>query len=73
MKAVILAAGYGSRIGKAPKPLLKVGGIEIILRTMKLLSDYVDEFIVVAGVFYDEIENFLKKQVFQGLKMNYVT
>ncbi len=65
MKAVVLAAGYGSRIGKAPKPLLKVGGIEIILRTMKLLSDYVDEFIVVAGVFYDEIENFLKKLNFK--------
>jgi CDP-L-myo-inositol myo-inositolphosphotransferase len=65
MKAVILAAGMGSRLNMKPKPLLKVGGIEIILRSMKLLSNHVDEFIVVAGKFYDEIKSFLEDVPFK--------
>ncbi len=73
MKAVILAAGYGTRLGNKPKPLLKVGGIEIILRTMKLLSGYVEEFLIVAGVFYDEIDKFLKRfnYKYKMIKNNY--
>jgi CDP-L-myo-inositol myo-inositolphosphotransferase len=65
MKAVILAAGLGLRLGGKPKPLLKVGGIEIIYRTMKLLSPHVDEYIVVAGRYYDEISEFLKNTGFK--------
>lgn len=60
MKAVILAAGLGTRLGGIPKPLLKVGGQEIILRTMKLLSPYVSEFVIVASVYTDAINEFLK-------------
>ncbi len=62
MKAVILAAGLGKRLGGVAKPLVKVGGLEIILRTMKLLSPYVDEFIIVASVYADKIESFLKNK-----------
>ncbi|AGK60866.1 CTP:L-myo-inositol-1-phosphate cytidylyltransferase/di-myo-inositol-1,3-phosphate-1-phosphate synthase [Archaeoglobus sulfaticallidus PM70-1] len=61
MKAVILSAGFGSRIGGYPKPLLKVGGIEIIKRTITLLSPHVDEFIIVAGKYYEDIKQFLEK------------
>ncbi len=48
MKAVILAAGRGSRLGGAVKPLLKVAGREVLDRTILLLSPYIDGFIVVA-------------------------
>jgi len=64
MKAVILAAGLGKRMGGIPKPLLKVGGLEIILRTMKLLQPHVDEFIIVASVHFNKIDGFLKKYDF---------
>ncbi len=65
MKAVILAAGFGTRMGtQIPKPLVKVAGREIIYRTMKILSDYVDEFIVVVGKNGEKIDNFLKDKGF---------
>ncbi|MET1125226.1 MAG: bifunctional L-myo-inositol-1-phosphate cytidylyltransferase/CDP-L-myo-inositol myo-inositolphosphotransferase [Archaeoglobaceae archaeon] len=59
MKGVILAAGVGSRMGYRAKPLVKVGGIEIIARTVKLLQPYVDEFVIVASIYADEIKSFL--------------
>ncbi len=65
MKAVILAAGLGTRMGGVAKPLIKVGGIEIILRTMKLLSPYVDEFVIVASVYAEKIDEFLKDKGFR--------
>jgi len=64
MKAVILAAGLGTRLGGVPKPLVRVGGCEIILRTMKLLSPHVSEFIIVASRYADDIDAFLKDKGF---------
>lgn len=64
MKAVILAAGLGTRLGGMPKPLMRVGGVEIILRTMKLLSPYVSEFVIVASRYADIIDGFLKDKGF---------
>ncbi len=65
MKAVILAAGLGTRLGGGPKPLVKVGGIEILLRTMKLLSPYVSEFIIVASIYAKDIDRFLQGKGFR--------
>ncbi len=65
MKAVILAAGLGKRLGGVPKPLLRVGGCEIILRTMKLLSPHVSEFVIVASRYADQLDNFLKDKGFR--------
>ncbi len=65
MKAIILAAGLGSRLGGVPKPLIKVGGCEIILRTMKLLSPYVSEFIIVASLYASEMDGFLRDKGFR--------
>lgn len=65
MKAVVLAAGLGTRMGvETPKPLVKVAGREIIFRTMKILSKYVDEFIIVAGKNKERIDEFLRDKGF---------
>ncbi len=59
MKAIILAAGKATRMKGKPKPILKVGGTEIIRRTVNLLKNYVDEFIFV--VHMKEVGDFVKK------------
>lgn len=68
MKAVILAAGFGRRMGKKPKGLLKVGGREIIYRSMKLLEEEgVDEFIIITNREYEEdFRGFLERSGFKG-------
>lgn len=60
--AVVLCAGLGTRMGGKIKPLVKVGGREILYRTLKLLGDCgVERFIVVVNELNKEaIENFLK-------------
>ena len=70
-KAVVLAAGIGKRMGIVPKPLLKVGGREIIWRNMKTLERYgVKEFIVVVNEgFKDQLVNFLERE---GFRFRYV-
>jgi CDP-L-myo-inositol myo-inositolphosphotransferase len=67
VKAVILCAGFGTRMGKTVKPLLKVAGREILFRTLKLLQDNgIDEFIVVVNNENRKvIEDFLKKHNFK--------
>ncbi|ADC64335.1 CDP-alcohol phosphatidyltransferase [Ferroglobus placidus DSM 10642] len=59
MKAIVLAAGKATRMKGKPKPILKVGGVEMIKRTVNLLKSYVDEFIFV--VHMKEVEDFVKK------------
>jgi choline kinase len=51
MKAIILAAGAGRRLGAAvPKCMLDVGGVSIIHRQLAaMLAEGIDEFVVVVG------------------------
>ncbi len=67
MKAVILAAGLGTRMGSTiPKPLLKVAGREILYRNLKILSELgVEEFVVVVGRKGKMIEDFLRRHEFK--------
>jgi len=71
MKAVILAAGLGTRMGElsseTPKGLIKVVGREILYRTMKILENQgIDEFVVITNPLYKEkFEEFLKKNNFR--------
>ena len=54
MKVVILAGGFGTRIGEEsrlrPKPMIELGGMPILWHVMKLYSHYgFNDFIVCAG------------------------
>lgn len=54
MKAVILAGGYGTRIGEEthlkPKPMIEIGAKPILWHIMKLFSHYgINEFIICLG------------------------
>ena len=71
MKAVILAAGEGTRMRPltedTPKPLLPVAGKPIIQHNIDLIEDIVEEVIVVAGY---EIEQF--KEYFSETEVNVI-
>lgn len=63
MKAVILAAGLGTRMrpltDTTPKPLLLVNGKPIIERIIAAFPEEVHEVVVVVGYKGDQIKNFL--------------
>jgi NDP-sugar pyrophosphorylase family protein len=68
MKAVILAAGRGSRMrpltDKIPKPLVKISGRSFLEHIVESLIDFVDEIIVVVGYRGDQIIDFLNKKYY---------
>ena len=66
MKAVVLCAGFGNRMGGRIKPLLKVGGREILFRTLTYLTQNgVNEFVIVVNPNNRrEIEEFLRANRF---------
>lgn len=64
MKAVILAAGRGSRLGKytddKPKCLIEIGGETLLDRELRLLSELgikAQDVFVVAGYLHGQLEN----------------
>ena len=65
MKAVILAAGEGTRMRPltedTPKPLLPVAGKPIIQHNIDLIEDKVDEIIVVAGYKIEQFEDYFSE------------
>ena len=65
MKAMILAAGLGSRMqpitNKIPKPLIDVGGISLIERSInQLLAFGVNEFVINVSYLGDQIKEALQ-------------
>lgn len=66
MKAIIIAAGYGNRLGKLtaerPKAMVQVEGRELILRLMDFLdAAEFTERIVVTGYRSETLSNFLQR------------
>lgn len=74
MKAVILAAGKGTRFLPitltVPKSLIKVGGVPIIERIFSTLPIEIDEVIIVVDHLKDKIEEYIGGN-FYGKKVSY--
>ena len=63
MKVVILAGGLGTRISEEthaqPKPMIKIGGMPVLLHIMKIYSYYkINDFIICLGYKGDIIKKF---------------
>ena len=63
MKAIILAGGLGTRISEEthaqPKPMIKIGGMPVLLHIMKIYSYYkINDFIICLGYKGDVIKKF---------------
>lgn len=75
LKAIILAAGVGSRIrpltDNCPKCLLKVGGVTILERMITNIRECgIDEVIIVLGYLDTKIERFVK-DIFPDLSVQF--
>ena len=75
MQAVILAAGRGTRMGEltdtVPKPMLMVGGKNLIEHKINILPESVDEVILIVGYKADVIRNYFGSE-YKGKKMTYI-
>lgn len=74
MKAVIIAGGKGTRLGKItkeiPKPMIKIGNLPILGHQLKLLKKYqIKNVIILTGHLSEIIENYVRKNNF-GLNIN---
>ena len=63
MKVIILAGGWGTRIGRlaefVPKPMIKIGNKPILWHIMKIFSHYgLNDFIICLGVKGDVIRDY---------------
>ena len=66
MKALIFAAGYGTRLrpltDTTPKPLIEVNGKTILQRTIEMLAAAgVDDFLINTHHLHEKIEDYLRK------------
>jgi NDP-sugar pyrophosphorylase family protein len=76
MKAMIFAAGLGTRLGhvtkKIPKALVEVNGMPMIERTiLKLKSHGVNDIIINLHHFPDQVKSFLESKTNFGLNISY--
>lgn len=76
MHAVILAAGLGTRLrpltDETPKPLIRVGGIPIIERTLAELPNTVREIVIIVGYRGDQIRDAIG-ETWEGRPVRYAT
>ena len=79
MKAVILAAGQGKRLGaitkELPKPMIEIGGKPILWHILKMYSSYgINEFIKYKGLeaeceYIEENKKFI---IYDNIKNSYI-
>jgi choline kinase len=75
MKAVILAAGEGTRIKlKIPKPLVRINGLSLLERTILTLADLnVQELVIVVGYQAERVKRHIAERSFvQDYKITWV-
>ena len=77
MKAIILAAGMASRLRPltltTPKSMLKVGERSLLQRSMDaLIANGVKEFCIVTGYLHEMIEDFVKNQYADSIKVTFI-
>lgn len=74
MKAIILAAGQGTRLKpltlEIPKPLIKIVGKPIIDRIFESLPDEIDEIIMVVDYLKEKLESHLRES-FKDRRITY--
>ena len=75
MKAIILAAGSGTRMypytHDKPKCLLDVGGISILEHQINLIRDCgINEVVIVVGFRFERVEDFLRSYDGLGMRIN---
>ena len=66
MKALILAAGIGSRLApftdKKPKALIEVNGVPILKNQLEcLIKNNIKNIVVIAGYLHEEITRFIER------------
>jgi NDP-sugar pyrophosphorylase family protein len=75
MKAVILAAGRGTRLNQitnnTPKPLVKINGKTLLEYKLEILPKDVGEVVIIVGYMKEKIINLLGKQ-YADKKITYV-
>ena len=77
MKAVILAAGFGSRLGSltkaTPKCLIKVNGRRLLDNALECLyQNGIEEVIIVIGYLAEKVKDYLGYQ-YRSMRLTYVT
>lgn len=75
MKAVILAAGEGTRIKlKIPKPLVRINGLSLLERTILTFADLkVQELVIVVGYQAEKIKRHIaERSIVQEYKITWV-
>ncbi len=75
MKAIILAAGKGSRLGvltaDAPKPMIEIGGQPLLAHLIGFLPAIVDEVILAVGYHGEQVKKYFGER-YGGRKISYV-
>jgi len=76
MRAVILAAGAGTRMRQdleTPKPLINLLGLPLITRNiLSLRACGIDEFVIITGRYRQELENYLGDGKKHQVKITYL-
>ena len=77
MKVIILAGGFGTRLGVEtklkPKPMIKIGKEPIILHIIKIYQYFnIKEFIIAGGYKFNFIKEFFKKKKFKNLNIKII-